>query len=692
MRNPWQPGLQGGWLAGGSGNPQAPQAAADGDIVWMPGEARRQVCALARFIEDVERRTGRSFHGRYDELWLWSVQHIEEFWASVWTHFELPADERCQCVLESRAMPGARWFPGARLNLAEQALYAGPDDEVALVHLSELQPAQPVIRAALRCDTRRVATGLRQLGVGVGDRVAACLPNGHEAAVAFLATAAIGAVWVAVPPGLDPQAMAERLVPLQPKVLLATGAHLHGGALVDLRPAVLGLLHRLPGLRRLVWVNSLGAAGPRPLADALPWAALLGTEDPGERHFSFEPMDSGQALWVWFSAGTSGPCKPLLHSHTGVLLEALVVLALHHDLRAGKRLFAPAEVGDLLWHLSVAALVTGASLVLRDGHATYPRTDLLWKVAADLQATHFAVTPAYLGRMRKAGLRPRESCELDHLQSVILTGAPASAELFSWLHRHVASDLWVAAACHCADIAGAFLAPCPLLPVRAGRLQCRTLGHDVQAWAGGEPVVGSPGELVCVQPLPSMPLGVWGDTGHRRVRATWFDEVPGVWHQGDLLRLDPGSGGCILGRCTCVLVHEGHSLGTKAYYDALDGVAGLDDLLVVCCEREAGGRFIALFIKLAVGAVLDDTMVQQIRQRLRLHGLERFLPDTCQAIPEVPTTQSGDRMELPVRRLLAGWAPEQAACGAALARPEALAWCRPMARSLAALPLDEARP
>lgn len=686
MQDPWHPGLQGGLLHPCREDVQDPLTAGLAPVVWTPSDERRRGSALLRFMQGVELRTGRRFHGRYEDLWLWSVQHIEEFWAAVWEHFRLPAEPGYQCVLESRSMPGARWFPGARLNFAEQVLGAGPDDEVALVHLSELRPAEAVPRHVLRRDVLRAASGLRGLGVAPGERVAACLPNGYEAAVGFLAAAAVGAVWVCVPPGLDPAAAADRLRPLKPRVLLASAGHLHGGQPVDLRPTVQHLLRQLPDLAASVCAGPAGRGAPAPWPQAIRWAELLRAGVGEEDGFRYERVDSQHPLWAWISAGTSGPCKTVLHSHTGVLLEALVLLALHHDLGPGKRLYAHAATGDLLWHLSLAALATGASVVLHDSHATYPRADLQWKVAADLEVTHLATTPAFVGRMRKAGLRPRESGPLGRLESVVLTGAPASPQLFTWLHAQLGEDLWVAAAGHCADIAGAFMAPCPLLPVRAGRLQCRALGHDVQAWSpGGEPLVGAVGELVCVQPLPSMPLGLWGDTSQQRRRSQWFDAVPGVWHQGDLLLLEACGGGLIAGRSASALTREGRRLGTQAYYEALDGVPGLDDALVVHLEREAGSGLLPLFIKLSVGAVLDDAMMARIRQALTARRLEPFLPDICRAIPEIPCSSGGDRMELPVRRILMGWPVDRAACVAAVTWPGALAWCQAMSRSLAPL-------
>lgn len=672
---------------------QTQPAPPEGDILWSPAASRCRASAMHGFMQAVEQRTGRRLHGRYEELWLWSVQHIEEFWAAVWEHFLL-ASTPYQCVLESRAMPGARWFPGARLNFAQHVLGAGQDDEPALLYLSELKPAQAVSRRRLRCDVLRAAAGLRGLGVVPGDRVAGCLPNGYEAAVGFLAAAAVGAIWAGVSPVLGPQALADRLVPLKPKVLLATHGYLRGGQAVDLRATIRHLWRQLPGPTSLVAVGMPERGdGPPPWPGATRWSEWLGTGQPDEAAFRYEPVDSQHPLWAWISAGTSGPCKTVMHSHTGVLLEALVLLSLHHDLRVGKRLYAHADTGDLLWHLSLAALATGASVVLHDGHATYPRADVQWKIASDLEVTHLATTPAYVSRMRKAGLRPRDTCPLGKLESVILTGAPASPDLYTWLHAEVRPDLWVAAAGQCADIAGAFMAPCPLLPVRAGRLQCRALGHDVQAWSGrGEPLVGAVGELVCVQPLPSMPLGLWADPSQQRRRAAWFDAVPGVWHQGDLLLLDACGGGIITGRCASSLARGGRRLGTQAFYEALDGVPGLDGALVVQLEQDAGDGLLPLFVKLSVGAVLDDAMVNRIRQALVTHGLAAFQPDCCRAIPEIPCGSGGDRMELPVRRILMGCPVDRAACMAAVTCPEALAWCQGMARSLASLMRTGGRP
>lgn len=645
----------------------------EGELLWTPPAERVARSHMTAFMRWVESERGLHFGGDYERLRCWSVEHLEDFWEDCWRYFEVCTESPYTQVLGSKEMPGAAWFEGARINFAEHLLRPGHGDEAAIVHLSETRPARSLSRLDLRRAVRTLATRLRALGIGPGDRVVSYMPNVVETAIAFLATSAIGAIWSSAAPEFGVQTVLDRFSQIAPKLIFAADGYRFGGKDFRRSEEVSHIVAALPSIDQVVWLPYLSPAAAPPVPGAYLWADLLAGDDPGAEGFAFTRVSHDHPLWIVYSSGTTGLPKPIVHTHTGVLLESLVLLQLHFDLGRGKRMFFYSTTGWIMWNILVSGLATGASIVLYDGHPSHPQPDMLWKMTADQEVSLFGASPTYVQLMEKAGMKPGGTFDLTKLDTILLSGSPATPETFAWFYRDVKADLWVASTSGGTDIAGGFVGPSPLLPVYAGEIQGRLLGTDIQAWNdAGQPVADEVGELVCAQPIPSMPVRFWGDEGDRRYRESYFDHFPGVWRHGDFLRIN-GRGGCfIYGRSDATLNRYGVRIGTAEIYRVVEQVEGILDSLVVCCDLPDGNFFMPMFVVLKEGHVLDEEMVGQIAARLRHDCSPRHVPDKFYSIDAVPCTLTGKKMEVPVRKILMGWAPEEAANRDAMKNPEAL--------------------
>jgi acetoacetyl-CoA synthetase len=426
-------------------------------------------------------------------------------------------------------------------------------------------------------------------------------------------------------------------------------------------------------VEHVVWLPCLDPSAASPVAGALLWSELLDANDPGADRFEFARMAHDHPLWIVYSSGTTGLPKPIVHTHLGVLLELLVLLQLHFDLGRGKRMFFYTTTGWVMWNIMLSGLATGASVVLYDGHPAHPDPDTLWKMTAEQGVTLFGASPTYVQLMEKAGLRPGAAFDLGKLDTILLSGSPATPETFAWFYRDVKADLWVASTSGGTDIAGGFVGPSPTLPVYAGEIQCRILGTDIQAWNDAcEPVIDEVGELVCAQPIPSMPVCFWNDEGDKRYRESYFEHFPGIWRHGDFLKINARGGCYIYGRSDSTLNRYGVRIGTAEIYRVVEQVEGVQDSLVVCCELADGKFFMPMFIVLKEGCALDQDMVRRISAKLRNDCSPRHVPDMFYAIEAVPYTLTGKKMEVPVRKILMGWPPEKAANADAMRNPPAL--------------------
>jgi acetoacetyl-CoA synthetase len=656
-------------------------------VLWRPGAERLERANVTRFARWVERTRGLELPD-YEALWRWSVDDLEGFWGSLWQYFDVRSAAPVGPVLASREMPGATWFPGARLNYAGHLLCGHDPAAVAICHASEDRPLAEVTWAELGERTARIAAGLRSLGVREGDRVAAYLPNVPEAVAALLACASIGAVWSSCSPDFGARSVVDRFAQIEPKVLLTVDGYRYGGREFDRRQVVAALEADLPTLEHTV---VLGYVEPAPdltgLRDATRWEELESLGDGAALSFAELPFD--HPLWVLYSSGTTGLPKAIVHGHGGILLETLKTLHLHVDAHAGDRLFWFTTTGWMMWNFLVGGLTADASIVLYDGSPAQPYLGALWDLAEQAGITCFGTSAAYVAACQKAGLRPREGRDLSGLGAIGSTGSPLQPESFDWVYEQLGPDVWLFSMSGGTDLCTAFVGGVPTLPVHRGELQARALGAKVEAWdAGGHPRVGEVGELVIVEPMPSMPLGFWGDPDGRRYRESYFDMYPGVWRHGDWIEITDRGTAIITGRSDATINRGGIRMGTSEVYRAVLALDEVVDALVVDLPLEGTDGFMPLFVVLRPGVELDDDLVGRIRARVREDCSPRHVPDTVIAIPEVPRTLSGKALELPVKRILMGAAPDAVASRDSLANPDALALFETLAPRLRAAALD----
>jgi acetoacetyl-CoA synthetase len=644
----------------------------EGDILWTPSAERVAAANVTHYLAWLERERGRHFAG-YAELLAWSTTDLDGFWQSLWDYFGIESSAPHTAALARRAMPGAVWFPGARLNYAQHVLRRERQGGTALISVSESTPPSPLGRAELAAQVRVLATELRRLGVQPGDRVVAWMPNIAQTAVAMLASAAIGAIWACCSPDFGEQGVLDRFAQLGPTVLFGIDGYRYAGRDIDRRAELRRILAGLPSLRHVVVVPNLPGAEATDIAGALRWEELLAQPPVPADRFRFEQVPFDHPLWTLFSSGTTGLPKPIVHGHGGILLEILKNATFHFDLHPDDRLLFFTTSGWMLWNFVIGSMLAGAVPVLYDGSPSYPERDALWKVADEVGATLVGSSPSYVDALSKAGIVPRERYKLEKLRSISLAGSPATPECMAWFYRNVKPDLWVANGSGGTDCCTGFVGGVPTLPVRAGEIQAPSLGVSIKSYnERGEPVIDEVGEMVLTEPLPSMPLRFWNDPGDRRYRESYFEDFPGVWRHGDFFRINARGGSYVLGRSDATLNRYGVRIGTAEIYRALAQLPEVEDALIVNLDLPDGGFFMPLFVKLSAGTQLTPEVEERIRAKLRSEYTARHVPDKIYQVPAIPTTITGKRMEVPVRRILLGMPAEKAANRSAMADPRAL--------------------
>lgn len=649
-------------------------------LLWQPSPEQIKASTLDHYQTWLEHHYGVP-KTTYQALWQWSVDHVDDFWKSIWQYFDVQADGRIDPVLAERTMPGAQWFPNASLNYAEHVFRNATDARPALISRTEETGVDEVSWARLQRDVGALAASLRRLGVGQGDRVVSYMPNRPETVIAFLACASIGAIWSSCAPDMGVRVVTDRFQQIEPKLIFVIDSYSYNGKQHDRAAMVSELLEALPTVQHVVHV-------PGPMADReggvvwrgrVAWADLVADPAP----LQFERVPFGHPLWIVYSSGTTGLPKAIVHSHGGIILTHQKTMALQHDLREGDRLLFLGGTGWIVWNLQVGGLLVGATVILYDGNPAWPENTTLWRFMDDYGVTLFGCGAAYLINCMKDALQPKAFARLDALRSINATGSPLPTDAFEWAYENVKADLWLASISGGTDIASGFVACAPTLPVHSGEIQCRELGVAAYAFnEQGEPVVDEVGELVITEPMPSMPVCFWNDPDNQRYLDSYFDTFPGKWRHGDWIRFTPRGTSVIYGRSDSTINRFGIRMGTAEIYRVVEALPEVRDSMVVDLEFLGRPSFMPLFVVLHEGQPLTDDLSKRIADEIRTKASPRHVPNQIYQVNDIPRTLTGKKMEVPVRRLLLGSPAEKVAHPDAMANPQSLAFFVALAKTL----------
>ena len=623
-----------------------------GELLWKPSEERIRNSNMFRFMSLVNQKHQQTFTD-YNGLYAWSVSHISEFWAAVWDFVGIKASRGYDQVIDDeRKMPGAKWFPGARLNFAENLLRFR-DDSVALIFKGEDHPTVKMTYAQLYDEVARLAKGLKACGVGPGDRVAGFLPNMPEAVTAMLAATSIGAVWSSCSPDFGIKGVLDRFGQIKPKVLFVANGYFFKGKSLDSLSRVAEIIKDLPSIEKVVVVpyteTEPDISG---LRDAVHYKDLKARESGLSIHFEQLPFD--HPLYIMFTSGTTGLPKCMVQSAGGILIHHLKELILHTNLTREDTIFYFTTCGWMMWNWLVSSLAVGAKLLLFDGNPFYPNPGVLWRTAQDEGITVFGTSAGYISALMNEGVRPGKEYDLSALKAILSTGSPLSEEGFEFIYREIKADLQLSSISGGSDINGCFALGNPMGPVYSGELQCRGLGMKVEAFdENGKPVINRQGELVCLAPAPSMPIYFWDDPGNKKYRAAYFDVYPNVWRHGDYILINDRGGVVIYGRSDATLNPGGVRIGTAEIYRQVENIEGIQDSVVVGQNWKNDVRVI-LFVKMVPGKELTDDLRDRIRKTIRANASPRHVPAKIIAVPDIPYTLNMKKVELSVKNVIEG--------------------------------------
>lgn len=626
----------------------------EGTLLWEPSDEQKQQTALFNYMNWLKTTKQLNFD-TYNQLWEWSVNEIEDFWESLWEYFDIQSEQPYKTVLSSHKMPGAKWFPEATINYTEHIFKGRKFDNTAIVHSSENRVTNEVTWQQLYNDTISMQQTLQRFDVQQGDRVVAYIANIYEAIVAFLATASLGAVWSSASPDFGTESVIDRFKQIEPKVLITVDGYSYNGKSFDRLPVVERIQAELPSLKATIGIPYLNESETfADLKDMTLWKDAI--EPTNKKELDYVHVPFNDPLWVLFSSGTTGKPKPIVQSQGGILIEHLKALTFHVDLSEEDRFFWFTTTGWMMWNFLVGGLLTGSTIILYDGSPTFPDKRNLWKFAEETKMTVLGTSASYITAcMKDDQLIPKDEFDLSHLKNISSTGSPLPPEGFKWCYDNVKSDLQIASSSGGTDVCTAFILGAPILPVYAGELQCRGLGAKIESYNDeGEPLIDDVGELVLIEPFPSMPIYFWGDDDGSRMHDSYFDMFPDIWRHGDYLKVTSRGTCVIYGRSDATINRGGIRIGTSEIYRAVDYIDEIEDSLIVDIPSQKGDSSVFLFAIMKDGYQLNDETKKKIVKRIREHCSPRHAPNDIFEVDDLPRTLNGKKLEVPVKKILMG--------------------------------------
>lgn len=639
--------------------------------LWIPSESFKKsshLCAYKQWLMD-----SKQLHFKnYEQLWQWSVDHIEDFWVSICKYFEVIFHSPYSKVLSSHKMPGVKWFEGAKLNYSEHIFRNYKEEETAIIFGHESGTIIHMTWKELKIKVASMANYLKTHGVVKGDRVVAFLPNVPEATISFLAVNSLGAIWSSTSPDFGAESVVDRFKQIEPKIIIATDGYFYNGKPYDKSDIVKSIVSELPSLEKVIVLPYLNKNDINQFPNH-----FVNINDIWKRsvsELSFEAVDFNDPMWVLYSSGTTGLPKPIVQSHGGILLEHLKYMAFHNDVHEGEHYFWFSTTGWMMWNFVQAALLMGSAIVLYDGNPTYPDFNALWKFSEKVGINHFGTSAPFLVASMKKGVSPRTSTDLSSMRSLSSTGAPLPPEAFNYVYEHIKDDVWLCSMAGGTDVCTAFVGGCPEYPVYSGEIQCRALGVSLFGYNDeGIPVEDELGEMIIDKPMPSMPIYFWNDVDNRRYKSSYFEHYPGKWRHGDFIKINSKTHGLVIyGRSDATLNRYGIRIGTAEIYRSVNKIEAIEDALIVNLEQEEGKHYMPLFVKMKEGKILNDTIKIEINNRLKSEYSPRHVPDEIIEVQDIPYTISGKKMEAPIKKILMGMPLEKSINFDAMRNPESV--------------------